>query len=67
VFPWFQHGGVAFIHMLEGEMDYRHGNEVYPMAQGDSLFFDPQAIHGPELLKSIPIGFLAVISYADQG
>ena len=66
VFPWFQHGGVEFIHMLEGEMDYRHGNEIYPMAPGDSLFFDPQTIHGPEHLKSFPIRFLTVISYADK-
>jgi len=67
VFPWFQHGGVEFIHMLEGEMDYRHGNETYAMAPGDSLFFDPHAIHGPEHLKTFPIRFLAVISYSDKG
>ncbi|HFQ14709.1 MAG TPA: XRE family transcriptional regulator [Rhodobacteraceae bacterium] len=66
VFPWFQHGGVEFIYMLEGEMEYRHGNEVYTLAPGDSLFFDPQAIHGPDHLKRFPIRFLTVISYADK-
>jgi len=25
----FAHGGVEFIYMLEGEVDYRHGGEVY--------------------------------------
>ena len=66
VFPWFQHSGVEFIHVLEGEMDYRHGDAVYNMRPGDSLFFDPMAIHGPERLVSFPIRFLAVISYPSQ-
>lgn len=64
VFSWFQHSGVEFIHVLEGEMDYRHGEEIFALSPGDSLLFDPQSIHGPEKLKSFPIKFLAVICYA---
>lgn len=63
VFPWFQHSGVEFLHILEGEMDYRHGDEIYEMGPGDSLFFDPLSVHGPEKLKKFPIRFLAIISY----
>lgn len=66
VFPWFQHGGVEFIYMLEGEMDYRHGEQLYEMRPGDSLFFDPQSAHGPDRLKSLPIRFLAIISYSNK-
>ena len=66
VFPWFQHGGVEFLHVLEGEMDYRHGEQVYALGPGDSLFFDPQSAHGPDRLKSFPIRFLAVIAYANK-
>ncbi|MCP5037699.1 MAG: helix-turn-helix domain-containing protein [Rhodobacteraceae bacterium] len=65
-FPWFQHGGVEFLYILEGEMDYRHGDQLYNLKPGDSLFFDPQSIHGPDNLIVLPIRFLAIISYADK-
>ncbi len=63
VFPIFQHEGLEFIHVLEGEVVYRHGSKTYVMRPGDSLFFDAQAPHGPEELRSLPIRFLSVISY----
>ncbi len=63
VFPLFQHEGVEFIHILEGEVDYRHGDKLYELKPGDSLLFDPQAAHGPENLKVLPVRFLAIISY----
>jgi len=65
-FPWFQHGGVEFLYILEGEMEYRHGDELYELLPGDSLFFDPQSVHGPENLTVLPIRFLAIISYANK-
>ena len=61
VFPLFQHDGVEFIHMLEGEVIYRHASQTYRLTPGDSLFFDADAPHGPEELVSVPIRFLAVI------
>jgi transcriptional regulator with XRE-family HTH domain len=64
IFPMFQHRGVEFIHMLEGEMEYRHNDRVYTLRPGDSLLFDPQAAHGPEKFLKFPIQFLAVLSYA---
>ncbi|MEM7195439.1 MAG: XRE family transcriptional regulator [Pseudomonadota bacterium] len=61
VFPLFQHEGVEFIHVLEGRVRYRHANKTYVLSQGDSLYFDSSAPHGPEDLLELPIRLLAVI------
>jgi mannose-6-phosphate isomerase-like protein (cupin superfamily) len=63
VFPVFQHEGIEFLYMLEGEVGYRHGDMVYRLTPGDSLFFDADVPHGPEELRSLPIRFLSVISH----
>ncbi len=63
VFPVFQHEGMEFIYVLEGEMVYRHGENAYPMKVGDSLFFNATTPHGPEEMQQLPIRFLSVISY----
>jgi len=51
------------LYMLEGEMDYRHGDQVYALKPGDTLFFDADAPHGPEVLVKLPARYLSVISY----
>lgn len=61
VFPLFQHPGVEFIYMLEGEVVYRHANQTYRLRSGDSLFFDADAPHGPDELVALPIRFLSII------
>lgn len=66
VFPTFQHEGMEFLYMLEGEMQYRHGNLLYTMEVGDSLFFNADAPHGPEVLVTLPIRFLSIISYPQR-
>lgn len=38
VFPTFQHEGMEFLYMLEGEVVYRHGEQLFTMQAGDSLF-----------------------------
>jgi transcriptional regulator with XRE-family HTH domain len=63
VFPVFQHEGIEFLYMLEGEVGYRHGNKVYQLRPGDSLFFDADVPHGPEELRKLPIRFLSIISH----
>lgn len=63
VFPLFQHDGLEFLHMIEGEVVYRHADRLYTLTPGDSLFFDADAPHGPEELIRLPIRFLSVISY----
>ena len=66
VFPTFQHGGIETIYMLEGEVDYRHGDNVYPLKPGDTLFFDADAPHGPDVLVSLPARYLSIISYPQK-
>ncbi len=66
VFPTFQHGGIETIYMLEGEVDYRHGDAVYPLKPGDTLFFDADAPHGPEVLVRLPARYLSIISYPQK-
>ena len=66
VFPLFQHNGMEFIYMLEGELSYRHGDKTYRMRPGDSLFFDANAPHGPDELTRLPARFLSVIAYAPE-
>ncbi len=61
VFPVFQHAGQEFIHILAGEVVYRHGGKAWLMRPGDSLLFDADAPHGPEELRRLPIRFLSVI------
>ena len=62
-FPAFQHEGLELLYMLEGEVGYRHGDVVYDLKPGDSLFFDADAPHGPEVLTKLPARYLSVISY----
>jgi len=63
VFPTFQHDGVEMLYMLEGEVTYRHGDELYDLRPGDSFLFDADAPHGPEELRVLPARFLSVICY----
>lgn len=63
VFPAFQHEGLEYLYMLAGRIEYRHGDEVFLMEPGDSLFFEADAPHGPERLIELPARFLSVISY----
>ncbi len=62
-FPTFQHDGIEMLYLLEGEVDYRHGDSIYSMKPGDTLFFDADAPHGPEGLVKLPAKYLSIISY----
>lgn len=64
VFPTFEHPGVEFIHMLDGKLEYRHGQNTYLLKPGDSLTFRGEIPHGPEKLIELPIRFLAIIYYS---
>lgn len=67
VFPAFQHEGIETIYMLDGTVDYRHGDKLFRLEPGDSLFFDADAVHGPEGLIDLPIRYLSIISYPQTG
>ena len=60
-FPLFQHTGIEFIYMLEGEVDYQHADEQFHLRPGDSLFFEADVPHGPAELIKLPIRFLSII------
>jgi transcriptional regulator with XRE-family HTH domain len=62
-FTQFRHDGIEFLYMLEGEIEYRHGERSYRLAPGDSLYFDSIAPHGPETLIRLPARYLAVMAY----
>ncbi|GGE05516.1 transcriptional regulator [Aureimonas endophytica] len=66
-FPTFQHAGLEFLHMLEGEVVYRHGDQLFHMRPGDSLFFDADAPHGPDRLVTLPSRYLSIIAYPAGG
>lgn len=62
-FPIFEHPGTEFIYMLEGCIEYRHGQNTYVLSPGDSLTFEGDIPHGPEKLIQCPIRFLSVLMY----
>jgi len=66
VFPTFEHPGVEFIYMLEGKIEYRHGQSIYLLEPGDALTFRGDIAHGPEKLVELPIRFLAIIHYPNE-
>jgi quercetin dioxygenase-like cupin family protein len=63
VFPTFEHPGIEFIYILEGRLEYRHGQSTYVLEPGDALTFSGDIPHGPEKLLQLPIRFLAIIHY----
>jgi len=62
-FTSFEHPGTEFIHMLDGVLEYRVGNDTYLLEPGDSLTFRGEIPHRPETMHSTPIRFLAIIHY----
>lgn len=62
-FPTFQHEGIEMLYMLEGRVDYRHGEQIYALEPGDTLLFDSDAPHGPETLRELPARYLSIICY----
>ncbi|GBG12767.1 XRE family transcriptional regulator [Novimethylophilus kurashikiensis] len=62
-FPAFEHPGTEFLHMLEGVLEYRVGDETFVMEPGDSLTFRGEIPHKPEKMHRLPIRFLSIIHY----
>lgn len=65
-FPTFSHPGTEFLHLQEGELIYRHGNQLYRMEAGDSLTFEGEIPHGPEELVQVPIRLLSIMNYGND-
>lgn len=65
-YPTFEHPGNEFLYMLEGQLEYRVGQETYLLEPGDALSFQGEVPHGPERLAKCPIKFLSVIVYPQR-
>ena len=63
VVPFLHRAGTQFIYVLEGRLNYRHGNKTFLMSEGDSLLFQADVPHGPEELLSTPVRYLSVLSF----
>jgi DNA-binding XRE family transcriptional regulator len=66
VFPRFEHPGTEFIYLLEGRIEYRHGQETHVLEPGDALTFRGDVPHGPERLIEVPIKMLSIIVYGED-
>jgi transcriptional regulator with XRE-family HTH domain len=63
VLPFLHRAGTQFIYVLEGKLNYRHGNKTYLMSPGDSLLFQADVPHGPEQLLRTPVRYLSVLCF----
>ncbi len=55
------HSGQEFVHVLQGRLELRLGEEVLELNPGDSLYFDSQSPHALRGLDGAPAVFLDVI------
>jgi transcriptional regulator with XRE-family HTH domain len=63
--PSIEHPGVEIIHLLEGQMEYRVGQDVFAMKPGDTLTLNGEVLHGFEALVQLPVRFLCTIVYSE--
>jgi transcriptional regulator with XRE-family HTH domain len=62
-FSAFEHSGIEFIYMLEGEVEYLVGDETFILQPGDSLTFNAEMPHRPGKQLTSPIRYLAIINH----
>lgn len=60
VFPVFQHGGVEFLYVVEGVIEYGYGAKRYVLRPGDTMQIHGEIAHGPVRLIELPIRFLSL-------
>ena len=58
----YDHPGEEFILVLEGEMEYMLGSEVYHMTVGDSMYLDARVPHGPKQISGKKVVYLAIFT-----
>jgi transcriptional regulator with XRE-family HTH domain len=63
-YSMFQEEGFKFVYMMTGEIEFRHGERLFPLKPGDALTFDAMAPHGPEKLTDVPASFLSIAVYS---
>lgn len=55
----FEHPGEEWIYVLEGQLEYAVGDEIFSMGPGDSLYFEATRPHAP-LPQRGPVKLLAM-------
>jgi transcriptional regulator with XRE-family HTH domain len=60
IFPLFQHGGVEFLYMVAGVMEYGYGSKRYVLRTGDTMQLRGEVAHGPVALVELPVQFLSL-------
>lgn len=58
--PVYEHAGVEFLLMVEGAMEYRHGDRRWVLEAGDSVLADAELPHGPLRVITSPVRYLLV-------
>lgn len=64
-FPTFAHPGTELLYVLEGEIKYRHGDEIFHLQAGDCLTLEGDIPHGPAELIQVPIRLISMVNYGD--
>ena len=62
--PIYLHQGIEFMHVLEGEVIFRCGEQNYHMHPGDSLSFEGKSAHQTDGLPTGRVRFIAIIAKA---
>ena len=60
IFPVFQHGGVEYLYIVEGVIEYGYGSKRYVLRPGDTMQIHGEIAHGPVDLIELPIRFLSL-------
>ena len=63
LFRFFQHAGMALIYLLEGKVANRHADKSCILEPGGSMFFDAEALHGPDEELGLPCRYLSIIVF----
>ena len=57
----FTHDSDEFIYVLQGQMEFSYGQEVFFMEAGDSIYFDATVPHGGRNVGDEPLQVLMVV------
>lgn len=57
----YRHDGEEFIYLLEGKLEFHHGQEIMILKSGDSIYYDSSEAHGYISLGSTKAKAVAVL------
>lgn len=60
------HPGYEFLYVMEGEMEIRHGEKVYEIQAGDSVYFDASTPHAYRCRSMVPAIAIIVTMHVQQ-